>query len=262
MPGVRGPHRAVESYPTSCQKGSRKGVGNWKRLGQRRWMSGTNNARSFQIAHLLAAGALGALGALLTQYLSKRATSDKAPIRVLITGAAGKGMWPSASSPVVRGVCGPLTVGVILSGQIGYALSSLVGHGELLGKNQRVILHLLDVDTATEPLNGLKLELIDSALPLLTGHKWNSFEKDFFALKRPHELIRLLLVQMSLPQPIQQRPAQGCQSPSWWGAFQGKLTWSAKTSWLRMAASIASMHTPSKSTPAKAARRVLSSQGP
>ena len=134
-------------------------------------MSDTNNARSFQLAHLLAAGALGALGALLSQYFSKRAKSDKAPVRVLITGAAGEQMWPSASSLVVRGVCGPLTMGVTFSGQIGYALSSLVGHGELLGKNQRVILHLLDVDTATEPLNGLKLELIDSALPLLTGLK-------------------------------------------------------------------------------------------
>ncbi len=44
-----------------------------------------------------------------------------------------------------------------------------MGHGELLGKGQPVILHLLDIDTATEPLNGLKLELIDSALPQLTG---------------------------------------------------------------------------------------------
>ena len=52
-------------------------------------MSGTNNARSFQFAHLLAAGALGALGAFLTFYFGKRAQPDRPPIRVLITGAAG-----------------------------------------------------------------------------------------------------------------------------------------------------------------------------
>uniref|UniRef100_A0A7C9EAE6 Malate dehydrogenase n=1 Tax=Opuntia streptacantha TaxID=393608 RepID=A0A7C9EAE6_OPUST len=66
----------------------------------------------------------------------------KDPVRVLVTGAAG---------------------------QIGYALVPLIARGLMLGPDQPVILHMLDIEPAAEALNGVKMELIDSALPLLKG---------------------------------------------------------------------------------------------
>lgn len=39
----------------------------------------------------------------------------------------------------------------------------------MLGPDQPVILHMLDIEPASEALNGVKMELIDSALPLLKG---------------------------------------------------------------------------------------------
>ncbi|CAL8471685.1 g11227 [Coccomyxa elongata] len=66
----------------------------------------------------------------------------KAPIKVLITGAAG---------------------------QIGYALAPRVASGTMLGPDQPVILHLLDIPPAAQSLEGVKMELIDSAFPLLHG---------------------------------------------------------------------------------------------
>ncbi|KAJ8450095.1 hypothetical protein Cgig2_033289 [Carnegiea gigantea] len=66
----------------------------------------------------------------------------KDPVRVLVTGAAG---------------------------QIGYALVPMIARGLMLGPDQPVILHMLDIEPAVEALNGVKMELIDSALPLLKG---------------------------------------------------------------------------------------------
>jgi len=45
----------------------------------------------------------------------------------------------------------------------------MVAAGECLGQDQPVILHLLDLERAANPLEGLKCELIDSAFPLLRG---------------------------------------------------------------------------------------------
>ena len=39
----------------------------------------------------------------------------------------------------------------------------------MLGPDQPVILHLLDIPPATQSLDGVKMELIDAALPLLQG---------------------------------------------------------------------------------------------
>lgn len=39
----------------------------------------------------------------------------------------------------------------------------------MLGPDQPVILHMHDIEPAAEALNGVKMELIDSALPLLKG---------------------------------------------------------------------------------------------
>ncbi len=68
---------------------------------------------------------------------------SKAPIRVAVTGAAG---------------------------QIGYALLFRIAAGEMLGKDQPVILQLLELptDKAQAALKGVMMELEDCAFPLLT----------------------------------------------------------------------------------------------
>ena len=66
----------------------------------------------------------------------------KQPVRVAVTGAAG---------------------------QIGYALLFRIANGDLLGKDQPVILHLLDLPVAQKALNGVIMELNDCAFPLLAG---------------------------------------------------------------------------------------------
>jgi malate dehydrogenase len=66
----------------------------------------------------------------------------KAPVRVTVTGAAG---------------------------QIGYALLFRIASGAMLGEDQPVILHLLDITPALGALEGVKMELDDCAFPLLSG---------------------------------------------------------------------------------------------
>jgi malate dehydrogenase len=66
----------------------------------------------------------------------------KTPVRVAVTGAAG---------------------------QIGYAILFRIANGDLLGKDQPVILHLLDLPVAQKALNGVIMELKDCAFPLLAG---------------------------------------------------------------------------------------------
>jgi malate dehydrogenase len=39
----------------------------------------------------------------------------------------------------------------------------------MLGPDQPVVLHLLDIPWAADALNGVRMELIDAALPLLRG---------------------------------------------------------------------------------------------
>ena len=66
----------------------------------------------------------------------------KAPVRIAVTGAAG---------------------------QIGYALLFRIASGQLLGKDQPVILQLLEVTPALEALNGVVMELQDCAFSTLAG---------------------------------------------------------------------------------------------
>ncbi len=66
----------------------------------------------------------------------------KTPLRVAVTGAAG---------------------------QIGYALLFRIANGDLLGKDQPVILSLLDLPVAQKALHGVIMELNDCAFPLLAG---------------------------------------------------------------------------------------------
>jgi malate dehydrogenase len=69
---------------------------------------------------------------------------SKKPVRVAVTGAAG---------------------------QIGYALLFRIASGEMLGKDQPIILQLLEIpdEKAQKALKGVMMELEDCAFPLLAG---------------------------------------------------------------------------------------------
>jgi malate dehydrogenase len=69
---------------------------------------------------------------------------SKSPIRVAVTGAAG---------------------------QIGYSLLFRIASGEMLGKDQPVILQMLEIpdEKAQKALRGVMMELDDCAFPLLAG---------------------------------------------------------------------------------------------
>lgn len=66
----------------------------------------------------------------------------KSPVRVAITGAAG---------------------------QISYSLLFRIAAGEMLGKDQPVILQLLEITPALEALKGAAMEIDDCAFPLVQG---------------------------------------------------------------------------------------------
>ncbi|MDD5029753.1 MAG: malate dehydrogenase [Rhodoferax sp.] len=74
---------------------------------------------------------------------------SKKPVRVAVTGAAG---------------------------QIGYAILFRIASGEMLGKDQPVILSLLEVpvEKAQQALQGVMMELQDCAFPLLVGMQAHS----------------------------------------------------------------------------------------
>ena len=55
------------------------------------------------------------------------------------------------------------------TGQIGYAICPSIARGAALGPDQPVILHLLDIAPAATALEGVRMELIDAAFPLLSG---------------------------------------------------------------------------------------------
>ncbi|HZH06338.1 MAG TPA: malate dehydrogenase, partial [Lautropia sp.] len=73
----------------------------------------------------------------------------KPPVRVAVTGAAG---------------------------QIGYALLFRIASGEMLGKEQPVVLQLLEIpdEKAQKALKGVMMELQDCAFPLLAGMEAHS----------------------------------------------------------------------------------------
>ncbi|MBI2214857.1 MAG: malate dehydrogenase [Acidobacteria bacterium] len=66
----------------------------------------------------------------------------KPPVRIAITGAAG---------------------------QIGYQLCFRIASGDMLGKDQPVVLQLLELTPALDALKGVVMELNDAAFPLLHG---------------------------------------------------------------------------------------------
>ncbi|HRH87637.1 MAG TPA: malate dehydrogenase [Rubrivivax sp.] len=80
---------------------------------------------------------------------------SKKPVRVAVTGAAG---------------------------QIGYALLFRIASGEMLGKDQPVILQLLEIpdEKAQNALRGVMMELEDCAFPLLAGMEAHSSPETAF----------------------------------------------------------------------------------
>lgn len=68
----------------------------------------------------------------------------KSPVRVAVTGAAG---------------------------QIGYSLLFRIAAGEMLGPDQPVILHLLEITPAMKALEGVVMEIDDCAFPLIAGYE-------------------------------------------------------------------------------------------
>ena len=73
-------------------------------------------------------------------------TDEKKAIRVAVTGAAGN---------------------------IGYALLWRIASGDCFGKDQPVILQLLEIPPGMQRLDGVMMELRDSAFPLVHGIKKN-----------------------------------------------------------------------------------------
>jgi len=55
------------------------------------------------------------------------------------------------------------------AGQIGYSLLFRIASGDLLGRDQPVVLRLLEIEPAMKALEGVVMELDDCALPLLHG---------------------------------------------------------------------------------------------
>eukprot|EP01130_Rhizamoeba_saxonica_P018909 TRINITY_DN963_c0_g1_i2.p1 TRINITY_DN963_c0_g1~~TRINITY_DN963_c0_g1_i2.p1 ORF type:complete len:376 (-),score=124.38 TRINITY_DN963_c0_g1_i2:36-1163(-) len=79
---------------------------------------------------------------------------NEAPIRVAVTGAAG---------------------------QIGYSLLFRIASGSMFGTKTPVILHLLELPQAQQALEGVVMELEDSAFPLVHGIVASTDPKEAFA---------------------------------------------------------------------------------
>lgn len=77
----------------------------------------------------------------------------KQPLRIAVTGAAGA---------------------------ISYTILFKIAAGELLGKDQPVILQLLEIPPAMKALNGVVMELIDCAFPLVAGISTHDNPEDGF----------------------------------------------------------------------------------
>src|SRR5947209_1299788 len=90
------------------------------------------------------AAAAAPRAAVRSSFHSPGENTMKSPVRVAVTGAAG---------------------------QIGYALLFRIASGEMLGKDQPVILQLLEIpdEKAQKALKGVMMELDDCAFPLLAG---------------------------------------------------------------------------------------------
>jgi hypothetical protein len=140
-------------------------------------------------------------------FLFLEFSMSKKPVRVAVTGAAG---------------------------QIGYALLFRIASGEMLGKDQPVILQLLEIpdEKAQKALKGVMMELEDCAFPLLAGMEAHSdpmtaFKDTDYALlvgARPRgpgmERADLLAANAHLHRPGQgpERRGQPQRARCWWWA--------------------------------------------
>src|SRR5579872_6114868 len=73
------------------------------------------------------------------------------------------------------------------AGQIGYAVLFRIASGQLLGEDQPIVLHLLEIEPAMKALDGVVMELDDCAFPLLadivaTSDPASAFEGTSLAL--------------------------------------------------------------------------------
>lgn len=66
------------------------------------------------------------------------------------------------------------------AGQIAYSLLFRIANGELLGKDQPIALHLLDIPEGVESLKGVLMELEDCVFPLLREVKIGSDPNEVF----------------------------------------------------------------------------------
>ncbi len=66
------------------------------------------------------------------------------------------------------------------AGQIAYSLLFRIANGDLLGKDQPIALHLLDLPVGVEALKGVVMELNDSVFPLLKEIKIGSDPEEIF----------------------------------------------------------------------------------
>ncbi len=66
------------------------------------------------------------------------------------------------------------------AGQIGYSLVYRIASGEMLGMNEPIILHLLEIPPMLNALKGVEMELDDCAYPLLQGIVTGSDPKALF----------------------------------------------------------------------------------
>src|SRR5213595_2301096 len=103
-------------------------------------LDGSQDYSRLRLALVLRKSAKPDIFGLLRESL----TMSNKPIRVAVTGAAG---------------------------QIGYSLLFRIASGEMLGKNQPVILQMLEIpdEKAQKALKGVMMELDDCAFPLLAG---------------------------------------------------------------------------------------------
>ena len=90
----------------------------------------------------------------------------KKPVNVAITGAAG---------------------------QIGYALAFRVASGAMLGPDQPVNLHLLEITPALPQLNGVVMELSDCAFPTLNSVSSSTAHRSEFCCRTTRRYLKRLL---------------------------------------------------------------------
>ena len=78
--------------------------------------------------------------------------------------------WSEPHNPGDESVSNPVRVTVTgAAGQIGYSILFRIASGELLGAEQPVDLRLLEIPQAMGALEGVAMELIDCAFPLLSA---------------------------------------------------------------------------------------------